>query len=142
MSDLKGRILELMSTPQIVSLATVTEDGAPWARYVTGAVDAELRFTCCTFAGSRKVAQMKANPKVHILAGGRGLEDTETYVHYAGTAEITRDEVLRHKVWHDGLKNYFEGPDDPNYTIVVVTPARIEVAASDVECPGSARLIG
>lgn len=127
MSDLKGRILEQMSTPQMVSFATVTEDGAPWARYLVGSVDGDLQFTCCTFTGSRKVAHIKANPQVHILAGGRGLENTETYIHLAGTAEITRDKAMRDKLWHDGLKNYFDGPDDPNYTIVIVTPTRIEV---------------
>jgi len=127
MSDLKKKILDLMGKPQMVSFATVNEDGAPWVRYVVGAVDPELRLICCTFTASRKVTHMKANPKVHIVAGGRGLEDTKTYIQYAGTAEVTRDEALRHKLWHDGLKNYFEGPDDPNYIIVVVTPTRIEV---------------
>lgn len=127
MSDLKKRILELLSTPQMVSFATITEDGTPWARYVVGAADEELHFVFCTFTGSRKVAQIEADPRVHILAGGKGLEETQTYIHFAGLADMTRDEDLRHAVWHDGLKTYFEGPDDPNYCIVVVTPTRIEV---------------
>ena len=127
MSDLKKRILDLMSTPQMVSFATVTEDGAPWARYVVGATDPELRFVFCTFIGSRKVAQIKTDPRVHIVAGGQGLEDTRTYLQYAGTAEVTRDAEIRHRLWHDQLRAYFEGPDDPNYCVVIVTPTRIEV---------------
>jgi general stress protein 26 len=127
MSDLKKKILELLSTPQMVSFSTITEDGSPWVRYVVGAVDEALHFVFCTFTDSRKVAQIEADPRVHIAAGGKGLEETQTYVQYAGLADMTRDEDLRHAVWHDGLETYFEGPDDPNFCVVVVTPTRIEV---------------
>ena len=39
---------------------------------------------------------------------------------------MTRDEAVRRGVWNDHLKADFEGPDDPNYAIVIVRPYRIE----------------
>ena len=34
MSDLKERILKILQQPQLAALATITQDGKPWVRYV------------------------------------------------------------------------------------------------------------
>ena len=132
MATLKDHILEIIGKPQLASLATLTEEGKPWVRYVmvTGDKDLSLRFA--SFLESRKVAQIKKNPEVHLTCGVTSPESADSYLQVQGRAEVTTDEAQRRAYWKDELKRYFSGPDDPNYCIVRVVPYRIEYMA-----PGS-----
>jgi general stress protein 26 len=126
MATLKDHILEIIGTPQLASLASLTEEGKPWVRYVmvTGDKDLTLRFA--SFLESRKVAQIKNNPEVHLTCGVTSPESADSYLQIQGRAHVTTDEAERGAYWKDELKRYFSGPDDPNYCIVKVTPYRIE----------------
>lgn len=126
MSDLKTKILDIISSPQLMSFATITEDGKPWVRYVIGMADENLTVRFSTFVTSRKVRQIEKNQEVHILCGVSDLDTSENYIQIQGKAEITKDEAERKKFWHDDLKEYFSGPDDPNYCICLVKPYLIE----------------
>jgi general stress protein 26 len=126
MSELKKKILDSISSPQLISFATITEDGKPWVRYVIGMADENLIIRFSTFIKSRKVAQIEKNQEVHIVCGVSSLEAVEHYIQIQGKAEITVDEEERKKFWHDDLKAYFSGSDDPNYCVCMVKPYRIE----------------
>jgi general stress protein 26 len=54
------------------------------------------------------------------------METARNWLQIQGIAEISTDSTERHSFWFDELKNYFTGPDDPNYCIVIVRPSRIE----------------
>ena len=41
-------------------------------------------------------------------------------------AVVTTDKEERHALWNEMLAPIFDGPDDPNYGVVVVEPYRIE----------------
>lgn len=56
MSDLKGRIFDTSRELQLINVATITEDGKPWVRYVMGKADEDLVVRFCTHLGSRKVS--------------------------------------------------------------------------------------
>jgi len=126
MSDLKQRIFDAAGEMQLINFATITEDGKPWVRYVMGKADKELVFRFCTHLKSRKVAQIRKNPNVHISLGASNLEAARNWLQVAGTAEVSTDKAGRDAFWFDDLKNYFTGPDDPNYCIVIIKPSRIE----------------
>jgi general stress protein 26 len=126
MTDLEEKIYGAIKSPQLMSLATVTEDGKPWVRYVMGFGSEDLAVQFVTSLRSRKVAQIKNNPEVHLVCGASVLEQTQPYLQISGRAEITTDEEERQRCWKDELKAYFSGPDDPNYCIGVVEPYRIE----------------
>ena len=127
MADLKERIYGIIKDYQIVSLATVTEDGKPWVRYVTmvGAKDFTMKFT--TSMKSRKVNHIKNNWEVHILCGLSSMETAKQYLQIQGKAKISRDAVLRDEMWQDFMSKYFSGPDDPNYGVGIVKPYHIEL---------------
>jgi len=127
MSELKHRIAEILGQPQLGSLATVIDEGKPWVRYVVclGQDDMTIRFA--TFTNSRKVAQIKDNPEVHLTCGVTNPADMRPYLQIQGRAEFVTDSAERHGFWKDSLKGYFKGPDDPNYGIVVITPYLIEL---------------
>ena len=132
MSNVKQRIIEILQPSQLACFATVTEEGKPWVRYVfcEGRADLTIRFA--TFRHSRKVAQIRNNPEVHLTCGVTGLADMKPYLQIQGRAEFSTDAAERNGFWKESLSSYFQGPDDPNYGVVVVTPYRIELCS-----PGS-----
>lgn len=127
MADLKRRIHEVTKDLQLANVATITEEGTPWVRYVMAKADQDLVFRFCTRRETRKVAQMERNPNVHISLGVSDLETARHWLQVAGTAEVSTVRDERHGFWFDELKNYFSGPDDPGYCIVIVRPSRIEL---------------
>lgn len=126
MATLKEKILAKISQPTLMALATVTEDSKPWVRYVTPMADENLTLWMATFIGSRKVAQIRKKPEVHLTVGVTTMETAESYLQIQGRAEILTDEKTKKTVWFDQLKNIFSGPDDPNYAVCKITPYRIE----------------
>ena len=125
MSDTKSKIQAILAGPKLASFATVTEDGRPWVRYVVVMTDEELNLRFATFVESRKVAQIRNNPNVHVTLNG-SLETESPYLQIEGTARVTTDQEERNAFWSEMLARYFEGPEDPKYAIVIVEPKRIE----------------
>jgi general stress protein 26 len=126
MAELKDQILQILSKPQLTSLATVTADGKPWVRYVMAMTDANMTMRFATFIKARKVAQIEANPEVHLTCGVTNPSEVIPYLQIQGKAALKTDETARHAFWDDMLKAIFDGPDDPKYGVIEVTPYRIE----------------
>ncbi len=126
MADVKDRILELLSKPKLAALATMTPDGRPWVRYVTMFTTPDLTLRFATFAESRKAMQIAANPAVHLTVGVENAATAEHWVQVEGRARISGDKREREEFWNDGLKAYFDGPDDPNYVVGIIVPDCIE----------------
>ncbi len=135
MSDLKQRIFDLAKELQMINFATITENGKPWVRYVMGKADEELVFRFSTNLATRKIAQIRKDPNVHICVGTSDLETARNWMQVDGTAEISTEKAERHSFWFDEMKNYYTGPDDPNYCIVIVRPSRIEFATMGIPAP-------
>lgn len=126
MPGLKEKILAKMAEPTLSALATKTEDGKPWVRYVMALADQDLNIRVATFLGSRKVAQIKADPEVHLTLGVDTLETAQSYLQVQGKAQVLSDQSERHSLWREDLAKYFSGPDDPNYGVIKIAPYRIE----------------
>ncbi|MDJ0765976.1 MAG: pyridoxamine 5'-phosphate oxidase family protein [Myxococcota bacterium] len=126
MMALKTKIIDKLAQPQLAALATVTQDGKPWVRYVMIRTDPDLTIRFATVRGTRKVEQIAGNPDVHLLAGVTTLAEAESWVQIQGLAEISDAAEERHNHWNEGLRAYFDGPDDPNYVVCLVRPTRIE----------------
>jgi len=132
MADLKERILQILSQPQLSVLATVTAEGKPWARYVMAASDENMMIRFASFIDARKIEQIEKNPEIHLTCGVTNPADMKPYLQIQGRARLTTDEQERHGFWSDMLASIFEGPDDPRYGVVLVEPYRIEYCS-----PGS-----
>ena len=126
MSDLKNKILQILQTPQLAGFATVTPEGKPWVRYVMAMASEDMTIRFATFTKARKVEQIKNNPEVHLTCGVTDPTQMAPYLQIEGRAELSNDAKERHGFWSDMLAPIFEGPDDPNYGIIIITPYRIE----------------
>ena len=132
MSDIKERILQVLGQPQLSALATVTADGKPWVRYVMAVSDNNMTIRFASFVGERKIEQIKRNPEVHLTCGVTNPTDMKPYLQIQGRARFTTEEQERHGFWNEITTPIFDGPDDPNYGVVIVQPYRIELCT-----PGS-----
>lgn len=124
--DLRERIYGILKGCPLATLATVTEDGRPWARFVMIVVERDLSIKFATAMNSRKVNHINHNPEVHVTCGAALTDSLAPYLQVEGKARITRDEGIRQQMWTEVLKRYFYGPGDPNYCVGIVEPYRIE----------------
>jgi len=127
MGDPKNQILKLCRGQVLYALATVTEQGKPWVRYMMGAMDKNLVIRMCTSARSRKVEQLRKHPDVHLTCGVASLETADQYLQIEARAEVSTDKAERRGFWSEPLHQYFSGPDDPDYAVLVIRPTRIEL---------------
>jgi len=132
MSDLKERILKILQPLQMSSLATITQDGKPWVRYVMTVGSADLTIRCATHVDARKVKQIKKNPEVHVTCGVTEPRNMGPYLQVQGRATLNTGKEARHGFWTDMLAGIFSGPDDPKYAVLEIKPYCIEYVA-----PGS-----
>lgn len=126
MPELKERIWATLGQPLVSSLATLTPDGKPWVRYVVTVADKDLTIRLATFAESRKVQQIRKNSEVHLTCMANRPKEMAPYLQIQGLARFTDEMNERHAFWHETLRNYFDGPDDPSYGIVKIDPYLIE----------------
>jgi general stress protein 26 len=129
MSDTKRKILETLQRGRgfLASLATITEDGAPWARYVTGTIDDELTIRIATSLHSKKVAHVRARPEVHLACGNIDPSVEAPYFQIEATAEISTDPEEKQAIWNDGLAFFFQTPENPDWCVLKARPHRITV---------------
>ena len=81
---LKERIQAKLTGPTLCAMATINEDGKPWVRYMMLAADERLTLWGATFAGFRKVGQLRKNPEVHLTTGAKDMETAESYLQNPG----------------------------------------------------------
>lgn len=126
MKELKQRILDFISKPHLAGLATTTEEGKPWVRYVMPVASPDMTLRFSTFLNARKVAHIRNNPEVHLVCGVNDTENWDHYIQIQGRAEVTTDLKEKKAFWNDQIAIFFDGPEDPKYAVVKVTPYRIE----------------
>ena len=59
----------------------------------------------------------------------------ETFLQIQGRARFTIDQGERESFWDPHLENIFEGPNDPEYGVIIITPYRIEVWKEGISEP-------
>lgn len=125
-AQLEQKIIKALENNKFGSLGTVEND-KPKVRYMAIFNDG-LNIHLATNRKTHKVEELQSNPNISLLLGYE-MGGTNEVVEIEGICEITKNDQLRQQVWNDELKPWFDGPDDPNYVILNVTPTRIEYTA-------------
>jgi len=126
MAELEKKIWKILERSQTAALATISESGAPWVRYVTIYSERDFTLSFCTSLSSRKARHIAVHPEVHLTCGNLEPPDDSAYLQIAGRAEIRSDAETKTKCWLEGWRRYFQGPEDPDFVMVFVKPSRIE----------------
>lgn len=121
-SQLEQKIISALDQHKIASLATV-EEGRPKQRYMAIQHDG-LDIYLATDKRSAKVDELHDNPNVSLLLGAEQGTANEI-VEIEGKCTVTSNAQLRHTMWKDEYKKWFNGPEDPNYVVLDVTPNTI-----------------
>ncbi|OGT11571.1 MAG: hypothetical protein A2X77_03010 [Gammaproteobacteria bacterium GWE2_42_36] len=124
--ELKQKLLKLIRKSELGCFATVTEDNKPWVRYVSFTISDDMTIRFCTFANSRKAKQIKKNPEVHMTCGVTNPKKWRDYFQIQGLATVTQKKSEKEAFWNEEIAQYFNGPNDPKYAVVIVKPYRIE----------------
>ena len=126
--NLRKKILRVIEESKLAAVATI-RNGKPWVRYmVIFPKHANLSLLyASTFAGSRKIEDLKHNKYLHITVGGypNPTEWDKPYVNIQATAEIADDAETKKEYWHEAFQQVFSGPSDPKYVIVKIFPQTI-----------------
>lgn len=128
--QLENIISQALDRHKYGSLATV-EQNKPKARYMAIFHDG-LKIHLATDRKTHKVEELRHNPNAYLLIGFEGTGPKEL-IEIEGTADITKNEQLRKSLWNDEMKQWFDGPDDPDYIILDITPSRIVYVGKDKE---------
>ena len=129
-ATLRQRILAVGRAPQLIALATLGEDGAPRVRYVTGHLNERMELRFGTSLRTPKIAHLRRDNRVSITLRGHSPQAT-AWLEIEGQAGISTTAEERRSFWLEGLRGFFSGPDDPDYCVVIVRPARIALMSTD-----------
>lgn len=123
--ELKQTIESVLANSSTGIMATV-KDNKPHARYMTFFNENFTLYTP-TNKETDKTEEVEENPQAHILLGYEGEGIGDTYVEYEGKVTIKSDNELKNKIWNDDMKNWFDGPNDPNLVILEIQPTQIHL---------------
>jgi general stress protein 26 len=129
--QLEQLIVKALDENKFGSFGTIEEGNKPKIRYM--AVFHEgLKIYLATNRKTHKVEELSDNSNAFLLLGyeSGGSKDV---LEIEATADVSKDEGLRTKVWNKELEPWFTGPDDPNFVILELTPTRIEYVGSNKE---------
>ena len=132
--ELKDKIIKLISKTQLASLAT-TENGKPWVRYMMISGEPDLTLYATTFSSARKVQQIKENNNVNVIIGGDEKHFKNPHINVQGTAQIVTNLETKQKCWDEHLKQFFTGPEDPDFSVIEISPQVIEYTSGDALKP-------
>lgn len=122
-AEQRTRLREILDDAGTVMLVTRDRSGASHIRPMAIAkVDDDGTIYLSTSIKTHKVDEIQADSRVDLVFQGK-----VQFATVSGTAAIRRDRELVNELWKDSWKLWFpEGKDDPDITILVISPDRGE----------------
>lgn len=119
---------ELQSRIRYCTLVTLDDQGAADARVMDAfPMEADGSLWLATKAGSRKVAQIRKDPRVTLLWLDPG---SQSYATFTGTATLVDDPAEKAKRWKEAWKAFYDdGPRGADYLLIRVRPTRLEISS-------------
>ena len=130
------RFLDFIKSQRWAVEATVTEDGTPQAALIGIAVTDRLEVVFDTVASTRKLANLRTNPRIALVIGGWSDGDPRT-LQYDGVADFPSGAELE-RVRAAYFAAFPDGPTRlawPGITYVRVTPTWLRLSDYTVTPP-------
>jgi general stress protein 26 len=123
-NELKNKISGFIKTYAYSNLITINDSGVPKGRIMANLpVGEDLVFFFATGAGSKKIQEIKNNPKASVFLYRPGDHSS---ISAEGIAKIVTDETVKKEKWQDKWSAYWkQGPADPAYALIKIIPDKI-----------------
>jgi len=117
---------DLMRGARYCTFATVDEEGQPRARVVDPfPPEKDMTVWMATKAATRKVAQIRRNPRATLLCFDGAKKG---YVTLLGTATLVDDPAEKARRWKPEWKDFYDDENrGPDYLLIRLKPSRLEV---------------
>ncbi len=118
------KAIELLNNSNLVSLASINENGFPVVCVITRLQNEGLdKIYFATRTSSKKADNFKANPKASISYYNQ--DDGVTLI---GKINIIETAEIKKSLWQDWLTNHFPGGvDDPEYCVLEFVPIQATI---------------
>lgn len=123
--ELRAIVENILDNSYVGTMATV-KNNKPHSRYMTFLND-NLTLYAATSKKTDKTDEIEANPYTHILLGYDGDGFNDEFVEYMGEVSMHDSKEVKEKVWNDAMKEWFDGPEDPNLIILKIEPLEVKV---------------
>jgi len=123
MENLNERVWQIIDGCVNSVFITYTKEGFCHARTMNKLLDKDAGagvFWYATHSRSRKIAEIKENPKVTLFFAH---PDTQDHASVFGLAEIVDDRETKHRFWQDAWYEFWKkGPDGDEFILIKVIP--------------------
>ncbi len=128
----KDEIIDLIKDAGYGVFATV-DGNTPKARPMMPHVDDNGNLLLAVLPTSRTINQIKANPRIEMCYIDRKMN----FARIAGDAAVSDDMAKKEAVWNNVpmLRQYFSGPEDPNFILIEVITDTAEVMTPQQQAP-------
>lgn len=128
----KEEALDIIADAGFGFLATVEGD-KPRVRPMMPYLTEEGDLLLALLGRSRTIPQIKANPNVEVCFVDRKM----WYCRVSGTASVSGDLTRKQLVFENVpmLRQYFAGPDDPNFHLAVISIDSVEAMTPHSRLP-------
>ena len=131
--DIKNQAIKIISGHRTGILSSV-ENNKPHSRYMTYYND-DLTLYTPTQMDTEKIEEIEKNPYVAVLLGYEEKGQSDTFIEITGKSAINNTETLKKQFWDDSFQEWFEGPEDPNYVYLQITPEVVRILNMHGEPP-------
>ncbi len=123
----KQDMIDLIKDAGFGFLAT-TEGNQPRVRPIGPYLTDDNKAFIALFEHRRSIPQIKENPLVEICFVDRKM----SYCRITGKATVTNDQKNKEIMWNNSpmLKQYFSGPEDPNFYLIEVEITEAETMST------------
>ncbi|WP_087973788.1 pyridoxamine 5'-phosphate oxidase family protein [Oceanobacillus rekensis] len=123
--EIKSTVEKIFKESPVGTMATV-KGNKPHSRYMMF-FHRDLKLYTATNKNTDKTDEIEDNPYTHILIGYEGEGFGDEYVEYQGKVSFNNSDELKKELWNDDMKLYFEGPEDPEFTVLEIEPTDIRL---------------
>lgn len=124
----KQKIVEIMKEASNFSFLATCDSGQPRVRPISSMVEDNMSVWIATSAASRKVQQIKKNPKVSLAFVQQPQGEKAATI--IGEAEIVEDMEQKKRVWglaaYDPSQFWPDGPESEDYCVLKINIKKIE----------------
>ena len=124
----KQKIVEIMKKASNFSFFATCDSGQPRVRPISSMVEDDMSVWIATSAASRKVEQIKTNPRVSLAFVEQPQGEKAATI--IGEAEIVKDMEQKKRVWglaaYDPSQFWPDGPESEDYCVLKINVKKIE----------------